>query len=126
MNLRMDGHGVSRIANPSCTGAGASSANFDHPVDDDALHGCRAFLSLERKLVGCRKRGSGGGESKCPDKSQYTLFNPTPANCLREFDPDRPGAKSKCTSTPRGYSRKKPDEHRVMSATSGIRRGGWR
>src|SRR5262249_12379624 len=24
------------------------------------------------------------------DKSQYTLFNPTPANCLREFDPDRP------------------------------------
>jgi hypothetical protein len=30
------------------------------------------------------------GESQCPDKSQYTLFNPTPANCLREFDPDRP------------------------------------
>jgi hypothetical protein len=29
-------------------------------------------------------------ESKCPDKSQYTLFNPAPANCLREFDPDRP------------------------------------
>src|SRR5262245_12781506 len=30
------------------------------------------------------------GKTKCPDKSQYTLFNPTPANCLREFDPDRP------------------------------------
>jgi hypothetical protein len=30
------------------------------------------------------------GESKCPDKSQYTLFNPTPSKCLREFDPDRP------------------------------------
>ncbi len=30
------------------------------------------------------------GESQCPDKSQYTLFNPAPANCLREFDPDRP------------------------------------
>jgi hypothetical protein len=30
------------------------------------------------------------GKAKCPDKSQYTLFNPTPANCLREFDPDRP------------------------------------
>src|SRR5512135_1729822 len=29
-------------------------------------------------------------EAKCPDKSQYTLFNPTPTNCLREFDPDRP------------------------------------
>jgi hypothetical protein len=28
--------------------------------------------------------------SKCPDKSEYTLFNPTPADCLREFDPDRP------------------------------------
>jgi hypothetical protein len=26
----------------------------------------------------------------CPDKSQYTLFNPTPAKCMREFDPDRP------------------------------------
>ena len=30
------------------------------------------------------------GKSQCPDKSQYTLFNPAPANCLREFDPDRP------------------------------------
>jgi len=30
------------------------------------------------------------GKAKCPDKSQYTLFNPTPANCMREFDPDRP------------------------------------
>src|SRR5262245_14108384 len=30
------------------------------------------------------------GKTNCPDKSQYTLFNPTPANCLREFDPDRP------------------------------------
>src|SRR5262249_1568769 len=30
------------------------------------------------------------GKTKCPDNSQYTLFNPTPANCLREFDPDRP------------------------------------
>lgn len=30
------------------------------------------------------------GKTKCRDKSQYTLFNPTPANCLREFDPDRP------------------------------------
>jgi Putative MetA-pathway of phenol degradation len=30
------------------------------------------------------------GKSKCPDKSQYTLFNPTPADCMREFDPDRP------------------------------------
>jgi hypothetical protein len=29
-------------------------------------------------------------KSKCPDKSQYTLFNPTPTDCLREFDPDRP------------------------------------
>jgi hypothetical protein len=29
-------------------------------------------------------------EAKCPDKSQYTLFNPTPADCMREFDPDRP------------------------------------
>ncbi len=25
-----------------------------------------------------------------PDKSEYTLFNPTPTDCLREFDPDRP------------------------------------
>src|SRR6476620_687888 len=30
------------------------------------------------------------GKSKCPEKSQYTLFNPTPADCMREFDPDRP------------------------------------
>jgi hypothetical protein len=28
--------------------------------------------------------------SKCPGKSDYTLFNPTPAVCMREFDPDRP------------------------------------
>jgi Putative MetA-pathway of phenol degradation len=26
----------------------------------------------------------------CPDKSQYTLFNPTPSRCMREFEPDRP------------------------------------
>ena len=29
-------------------------------------------------------------KSKCPDKSEYTLFNPTPSDCMREFDPDRP------------------------------------
>lgn len=29
-------------------------------------------------------------KSKCPDKSQYTLFDPTPSDCMREFDPDRP------------------------------------
>jgi Putative MetA-pathway of phenol degradation len=29
-------------------------------------------------------------DETCPDKSQYTLFNPTPSNCLREFEPDRP------------------------------------
>jgi hypothetical protein len=29
-------------------------------------------------------------DGKCADKSQYTLFNPTPADCMREFDPDRP------------------------------------
>jgi hypothetical protein len=29
-------------------------------------------------------------DEACPDKSQYTLFNPTPAKCMREFDPDRP------------------------------------
>jgi hypothetical protein len=23
------------------------------------------------------------GKSKCPDKSEYTLFNPTPAECMR-------------------------------------------
>ena len=69
--------------------AGGSSAKFDHPVNNDAFNGCRAFLSLDCKLIGCRRRG-GEGKTKCPDKSQYTLFNPTPANCLREFDPDRP------------------------------------
>ena len=26
----------------------------------------------------------------CPDKRQYNLFNPTPSECLREFEPDRP------------------------------------
>ena len=26
----------------------------------------------------------------CPDKSRYTLFNPTPVRCMREFEPDRP------------------------------------
>lgn len=26
----------------------------------------------------------------CPDKGQYTLFNPTPVRCMREFEPDRP------------------------------------
>jgi hypothetical protein len=30
------------------------------------------------------------GKPKCPDKSQYSLFNSTPADCMREFDPDRP------------------------------------
>src|SRR6476646_4895272 len=29
-------------------------------------------------------------KSKCPDKSEYTLFNQTTSDCLREFDPDRP------------------------------------
>jgi hypothetical protein len=26
----------------------------------------------------------------CADKGQYNLFNPTPTDCMREFEPDRP------------------------------------
>lgn len=26
----------------------------------------------------------------CANKNQYTIFNPTPTECLREYDPDRP------------------------------------
>ena len=31
-----------------------------------------------------------GDDNQCPDKNQYTLFNPTPSKCMREFEPDRP------------------------------------
>jgi hypothetical protein len=31
-----------------------------------------------------------GDSEACIDKSQYTLFNPTPSKCIREFEPDRP------------------------------------
>src|SRR5262249_23391447 len=61
-SLRMDGDEFRVLPiklKPLCAGAGGSSANFDHPVDNGALHGCRAFLSLERKLVGCGRRGGG-------------------------------------------------------------------
>ena len=30
------------------------------------------------------------GKSKCPDKSEYTLFNPTPKDKMRDFSTDRP------------------------------------
>ena len=29
-------------------------------------------------------------KESCSDKSQYSLFNPTPSQCMREFEPDRP------------------------------------
>jgi hypothetical protein len=32
----------------------------------------------------------GDDNAACIDKSQYNLFNPTPSNCMREFEPDRP------------------------------------
>jgi Putative MetA-pathway of phenol degradation len=50
-----------------------------------------AVLSLQACSLGSLLAAEGDdNEDACPDKSQYTLFNPTPAKCMREFDPDRP------------------------------------
>jgi hypothetical protein len=65
------------------------------------------------------------GKTKCPDKSQYTLFNPTPANCLREFDPDRPDVTDSPFTVDAGhiqfesglftYSLSRPDREHVVT-----------
>jgi hypothetical protein len=58
------------------------------------LYLCAAHLTVVALCTGlaasARAAEDNEEPSNCPDKSVYTLFNPTPARCLREFDPDRP------------------------------------
>jgi len=46
-----------------------------------------AFLIHAPSLVG---PAVADDSEACIGKSQYTLFNPTPVRCMREFEPDRP------------------------------------
>jgi outer membrane putative beta-barrel porin/alpha-amylase len=48
-----------------------------------------AFLIHASSLVSPAVAEDDDSEA-CIDKSRYTLFNPTPLNCMREFAPDRP------------------------------------
>jgi Putative MetA-pathway of phenol degradation len=63
------------------------------------------------------------GEDAKPDKSGYTLFNPTPESALRDFAPDRPAKSTGPTTVDAGhvllevellnYSRQKTDTTRT-------------
>jgi hypothetical protein len=69
-------------------------------------------------------------KSECADKSQYTLFNPTPANCLREFDPDRPDVTDSPFTVDAGhiqfesslfsYALSSPDQQGIVTEESDI------
>jgi len=74
----------------------------------------------------------------CPDKGQYTLFNPTPERCLREFQPDHPDQTSNPFTIDSGhiepevtlfsYFRESKDDegtttHRFVFASTDIRVG---
>ena len=64
-------------------------------------------------------------EEACPDKSQYTLFNPTPSKCMREFEPDRPDLTNNPFTVDAGhvqfesdlfnYSLSRPDEQGTIT-----------
>jgi hypothetical protein len=64
-------------------------------------------------------------ESEGCDKSQYTLFNPTPINCMREFEPDHPDQTSNPFTIDAGhvepettlfsYLRSSPDNDRTVT-----------
>lgn len=47
-------------------------------------------LAIHTSSLGSLAAAEDDDNEGCPDKSQYTLFNPTPSNCMREFEPDRP------------------------------------
>ncbi|HBH41733.1 MAG TPA: transporter [Rhizobiales bacterium] len=47
-------------------------------------------LAIHTSSLGSLAAAEGDDNQGCPDKSQYTLFNPTPSKCMREFEPDRP------------------------------------
>jgi hypothetical protein len=61
----------------------------------------------------------------CPDKGQYTLFNPTPVMCMREFEPDRPDLTDNPFTVDAGhvqleadlvnYALSRPDEEGTMT-----------
>ncbi len=50
--------------------------------------GNAAFIGIIDDLAGTGSRG--GVDAKAEDKSQYTLFNPTPVDKMRDFNTDRP------------------------------------
>jgi Putative MetA-pathway of phenol degradation len=47
-------------------------------------------LAIHTSSLGSLAAAEGDDNQGCPDKNQYTLFNPTPSKCMREFEPDRP------------------------------------
>lgn len=49
-----------------------------------------AVLAIYTCLLASPAAAEDDDNGSCPDKSQYTLFNPTPTECMREFEPDRP------------------------------------
>ena len=62
------------------------------------------------------------------DKSQYTLFNPTPSNLMREFEPDRPDLTNNPFTANAGhvqlesdlfnYTQSRPDEEGAITEKS--------
>ena len=72
-------------ARPSKTGAGLMpnlTGRWKGPL-------LAAFL-IHASSIASPAAAEDDDSAACADKGQYNLFNPTPADCMREFEPDRP------------------------------------
>lgn len=89
-------------------------------------------------LLGGPLSGSGTAKAETPEKSQYTLFNPTPDQLLRDLTTDRPdttespftvdAGRMQFETNIFGYSRSRPDDEGTITrsyeyATTNLRIG---
>src|SRR5450755_1487911 len=83
-------------------------------------------LAIHMSSLGSLAAAEGDdNEEACPDKSQYTLFNPTPSKCMRDFEPDRPDLTNNPFTVDAGhvqleshlfnYSLSRPDEQGTIT-----------
>jgi hypothetical protein len=69
---------------------------------------------------------AGGAGEEPPDKSHYNLFNPTPANLLREMDTDRPDLTEAPTTVDAGHFQLEMDLATFAhDQTSGVHTDTW-
>jgi hypothetical protein len=84
-----------------------------------------AVLALHARSWASAVAAEGNESETCADKSRYNLFNPTPSDCMRKFDTDRPDVTESPITVDAGhvqtesdifnYTRSRPDEEGTVT-----------